>query len=146
MAEFKNYDPLRYVVIFKGVQIRGYASGTFVNIERAEDSFTEDVGSGGDVVRVRSHNKSGTCTLTLQAASPSNDQLSAILAADEAGVTVDAGVGALLVKDLNGTTVASASSAWIRKPPAVEQGNEATNREWVIACANLKLFVGGAIR
>ena len=38
---------------------------------------------------------------------------------------------ALLVKDNSGTTLFSAETAWIQKPPTAELNREATTREWV---------------
>ena len=57
MADFKNYDPGKIVVVFRGILISGYAEGTFVNAERNEDSFEVSVGAGGDVTRVRKRNR-----------------------------------------------------------------------------------------
>jgi hypothetical protein len=145
VSYFKNHDPKRYVVVFGGHQVQGYASGTFVQVARESDSFSDEVGAGGDVVRSRTHDKRGSVTITLQAASPSNDVLSAFVIADELGVTVNAGVKPLLVKDLNGTTVATAAEAWVQKPAEIEGAAEHTNREWVIRCAQLNINVGGSI-
>ncbi len=139
---FKNYDPGRVVASFKGIQILGFMDGTFISGERAEDAFEMAVGAQGDVTRVRNRNRTGTVTMTLQAASPSNDLLSAQAILDElSGI----GYGPLLVKDLNGLTVIEAPIAWIKKSPTVEFGDEASGREWIFDCADLILVVGGAI-
>jgi hypothetical protein len=142
----KNHDPKRYVLVFKGHQLRGYADGTFIEVERLTDTFSESVGAQGDVVRIKSHDRRGTVTAQLQSASPSNDVLSAWAIAGEEGNTVDADVGALLVKDLNGTTVASAMEAWIVKPPNIGVATDHSPRQWVFRCANLKMLVGGSLR
>lgn len=142
MSTFRNYDPERIVVTFRGVLVAGFASGSFVTIERTEDAFALTVGAQGDVTRVRSRNRSGSVTLALQAAAPANDSLSAIAAQDEAFGT---GYGPLMIKDLNGTTLAQAAVAWVRKLPAVEFAAEASDRSWVLDCAELELAVGGAV-
>jgi hypothetical protein len=139
---FKNYDPARVVVTFRGIPIRGYAEGTFVSVERDEDSFEKAVGSQGDVTRVRKRNRAGSATLTLQQASPTNDELSAIMLLDEASGT---GYGPLLVKDLNGTTLASAAVAWLVRPATTSFADGAESREWKIDCAELTMTVGGAL-
>lgn len=147
MAEFKNYDPFQITASFKGLYISGFAEGTFVKAERNVDTYSTMVGSLGDVVRVRSRNRTGLITLTLQGASIYNDYLSAIANADELGVTVDAGVGPFLIKDLNGTTLLHAADAWIRKIASYEAAMEHTNREWVFECAEIFMdIVGGALR
>lgn len=142
MSLFHNYDPGRVVAAFRGIPILGYADGTFIAVERAEDAFTSEVGAGGDVTRVRSRNRTGTATFTLLSSSPTNDLFSGVALEDEMFGT---GVGPLLVKDLNGTTLIEAPVAWIKKSPAVEYAKEAGSREWVIECAELFMKVGGAV-
>lgn len=142
----KNYDPKQYVLVFKGIRFRGYHSGTVIEVERMTDTFTEDVGADGDVVRVRGHDRRGTVTVTLQGTSPVNDMLSLVAAVGEDEDNTDADVGSLTLKDLNGTTVAFASEAWIVKPPNVPVAMEHTPRVWVIRCAKLNLYVGGAAK
>lgn len=142
MSDFHNYDPSRIVATFAGILIRGYADGTFIGAERAEDAFAKSVGAQGDVTRIRNRDRSGMVTFTLQAESPSNDQLTAKAVLDELFGT---GTGALLVKDLNGTTLLHAEVAWIRKLPNVEYAKDGGSREWVIDCAELEMSVGGAV-
>lgn len=142
MSDYKNFDPGRVVVIFAGRRISGFMDGTFVSCERAEDAFSLHVGATGDVTRVRNRNRTGSVTITITQSSPSNDDLSALAALDEAA---GAGSGALMVKDFGGTTLAEAAHAWIRKVANVEFGVEASGREWVIDCAELIIKVGGAV-
>lgn len=139
---FRNYDPGRVAVSWKGIQLVGYMDGTFVSGERSEDAFELAVGAGGDVTRTRKRNRTGTVTVTLQAASPSNDLLSAQALIDEKFGTA---YGPLIVEDLNGATVMIASVAWIQKMPTVEFADQASGREWVFACADLDITAGGAI-
>lgn len=137
-----NYDPGRVVFSFGSILITGgYMDGTFIACERAEDAFSMSVGAAGDVTRVRSRNRTGSVTLTLQAASSLNDSLTAIAVADELFGT---GSYPLQVKDLNGNTVVEAPAAWIRKRPATEFADEASGREWVFDCDNLNIVAGGA--
>ena len=142
MADFKQYDPGLIAISFSGVQILGFMDGTFVTCERAEDAFALAVGAGGDTTRVRSRNRSGTVTVTLKAESPTNDTLSAIAKSDE---LFGDGVGTLMVKNINGTTIVEAESAWIKKLPNVEYGDAASGREWMFDCAELIMLVGGAV-
>ncbi len=142
----KNYDPKRFVLIFKGIKLQGFADATFIQVARATDTFSDVVGAQGDVVRVKSHDQRGTVTATLQYASPINDLLSALAVVGEEGTTVDGDVGDLLLKDLNGTTVAACQEAWIQKQPDIDVSVESPNRVWVFRCAKLKLVVGGALR
>jgi hypothetical protein len=142
MAQFANYDPGRVSVVWNGILITGFSSGTFVSAEREVETFTKDTGADGLVTRVRSRNKSGTVTLTLSPSSPANDLLSALHKQDEDFGT---GYGELLIKDLNGTTLLSAEKSWIQKWPNVEQADEVSPREWMIDCAELEMYVGSAV-
>lgn len=141
---FRNYDPARHILVWKGIEFRGVADGTFFSAERAEDSFKVKAGAKGAVVRTRMHNRIGQVTATLLPTSPTNTLLSAVLAADEEGVTVDAGVGPLLLKDLNGATVLAAPNAWLRRMPKKDVGDEPQNVEWILDCDELRGPIGGA--
>ena len=142
MALFRNYDPGRIVMVWNGIQIQGYGPDTFVKASRNEDNFTEQVGANGDVVHVRNRNRTGKVTFTLQDASPSNDPLSAAAIADElSGLNY----GALMIKDLNGTTLVQAANARIQKYADLEYAADAGTNDWVIMCAELEMFLGGEI-
>lgn len=146
MANFRNYDPRQIVFTFKGLLFRGYAEGTFIKVERAVDGYSMAVGSNGDVVRTRSRNRTGSITVTLQGASITNDELSGLVVADEISDDITFGVGAAMGKDLNGLTVFASQNAWIRKVAPYEAAMEHTNREWILDCSELRMFVGGALR
>ena len=139
---FKNHDPGRIVGSWKGIPFLGFMDGTFLSAARAEAAFSESVGAQGDVTRVRSRNRTGTVTLTLKAASPTNDLLTAQAILDE---LTGLGYGPLLIKDLNGTTVVEAAIAWIEKVPDTEFATEESGREWVFKCAELYIAAGGNI-
>ena len=142
MADYNQYDPGRVTVVFKGILLRGFMDGTFVNAERTEDGFSMAVGAAGDVTRVRNRNRTGTVTVTLKAESPSNDALSTVARLDE---LFGLGTGSLMVRDLLNRTIIAADSAWIRKVPAAPFADEASGREWMFDCAELEMFIGGAI-
>lgn len=140
MSQATTYDPSSVVASFAGVPLGGFADGTFIGVERNNDSFTLMVGAGGEAARARSRNSSGKVTFTLMATSVVNDLLSAVWRADELFGT---GVGVVIVKDLNGTTLCIANNAWIMKPPKVEFGKEIGTREWVIECESVYMKSGG---
>ena len=139
MGRLASYNPAEVSVIVGARPIKGFASGTFISAERDEQSFTKQVGADGEVTRSKTSNKGGRVTITLQQASESNEYLSTLLATDEVSAT---GVIPLLVRDASGTTLLAAESAWIQKPPTTEFGRDPSEREWVIDCANLEMFVG----
>ena len=137
-----TYDPAQVTIIFAGIPVSGFAEGTFVSIERNEDSFTLQVGADGEATRAKSNNRSGRVTLTLIQSSIVNDAFSALLAVDENSPSGD-GIGPLLIKDLSGRTLVAAETAWLVKPATAEFAREATEREWVIETDRLNTFIGG---
>lgn len=139
---FKNLDPGQVVATFKGVNIVGFNDGSFIEVERSEDAFSMHVGATGDVTRVRNRNRTGAVTFTLIQASPTNDLLSAIALDDELNGT---GYGPLIIKDLLGGTMYRATEAWIRKYPKGDHAKDATSRQWVIDCSELKMNIGGSV-
>ncbi len=142
MSLFRQYDPQKVVVSFGEVEMLGYMDGTFVSIARTNDSFEMSEGAGGDVTRVRKRSRSGRVTVTLKQVSPSNDLLSVIARDDEKFGT---GIRPVMVKDLNGTTIAQAAEAWLVRPADSEFGDAESGREWMIDCAELDMLVGGSI-
>lgn len=136
----KTYDPQKVALSLGGQIMSGFADGTFISIERDENSFEKVTGADGDVSRSKTANKSATLTLTLNQTSPSNDILSALAALDE---VASSGVFPVILKDNSGTTVVSSGAGWIRKPPTSGFGKVIETREWVIDLAATIFFIGG---
>ena len=136
----ETYSPKRVELIIGGVPLRGYADGTFINIERTSDAFTTNVGADGEVSRTHSADKTGKITITLQQTSDSNDFLSGLVNADEISLL---GQVPVLLKDTNGRTLAESPFGWVDKVASSEFAAELSDREWVISCSELILFVGG---
>lgn len=139
----RDYDPTQYVMTFAGFEIRGIATGTFLEAERTSDLWTMESGGHGDVVRTKSNDKTGTVTITLLATVASNDDLALQVSIDE---ETNAGEGELFIKDLNGTTVVDCPEAWIRKVPGISRGTDGTPvYVWIIDCAEFNVFTGGML-
>ena len=139
----RTYDPALNLLSFAGLNLTGaYAPDTYITAERNEDTFSLQVGASGETVRTKSNNLSGKVTVTLLARSQVNDLLSALAVADE---NTAAGVAPLFMKELNGTTVLAAESAWIVRQPNTERAKEAGTVEWVFECSNLQMFNGGLL-
>jgi len=140
MANVQTYSPGDCSIIFDGNEMVGFADGTFVVVEREEDSFTKVTGADGEVSRTKNANRSGTVTITLKQTSDSNRILLGLLATDEDD---GSGVAELSVKD-NLTYKAFSSEAWIQKPPNMELGKEQSDREWVFGVADIKFTTPAA--
>jgi hypothetical protein len=138
----KNYDAAALSIIFKGHLVTGIQQGTFLTAARDQDSWFGHAGGDGEQTRARNNNRAGKVTIITTQSSPSNAVLSAYQLLDE---RVGGGVGPLLVKDPNGTTLIESAQAYILKPPDSGFAVEATeDREWVFVCPDLQMQVGSA--
>lgn len=135
-----NYDPAEVIVTIGGVQLFGFADGTFLTIARDEQAFQKVTGADGRTSRAKSNNRGALVTITLKQTSPSNDVLSGFAVADEATNT---GVVPMTVTDLSGRTLAFAESAWVQQIPNADFAKEISNRAWAIDCAAMSIFLGG---
>ena len=138
----RTFDPKLVIATFGPVEIKGYAEGTFINIEPSGDAFEKARGADGGVDRVNKNMFDGQITFTLKQTSLTNDQLTALHKADQ---LTNTGKLPLLIKDLNGTTVAAAAQAWIRRLPAAGMADSMSTREWIIDTGLIEIFVGGNI-
>lgn len=135
-----TYSAAKVDVIVAGVPLHGFSEDSVVTVAYASDQFTFVTGADGETGRSFNPDRSGTITISLMSYSDSNDFLSALAIADAQSLT---GTFPVLVKDGNGTSIASSATAWVQKVPDAEFGREITTREWVLQCAELVHFAGG---
>lgn len=137
----KQYNPKDGILIFKGRQIKDFVAGSFITASRNQDTFGDPhIGLNGSGTRVKSNDRSGTVTIHIPSSSGDNDTLTDFALLDEKS---DSGSGPLLYKDLSGKTFFSAEVAYLKKIADAEFSNEVTEREWVFATDDLKMYVGG---
>lgn len=137
----KTYDPANVNVSFNGSIINGFAE-SFIEIEYDEDTFSKQVGAGGEVTRTRNRNAGGKITLRLLQDSLANDILHAAWLADQNG---NLGSGVFQMDELNGTTRVVAVNAWVMKAPVIRRGKEAQEVEWVLDTDRLDHVIGGLL-
>lgn len=142
MAGLKVYDSDQITLSLAGILLGGYAEGEFCRIEQEADNFTDVAGTDGEVSRSKVNDKRATITFLLMQTSESNALLSALANLD-ANTPGGAGVGALLIRDRQGTTIYKAAEAWVSRPPNVSFDQAATTREWTVRCARLERVDGG---
>ncbi|MCL2188428.1 MAG: DUF3277 family protein [Defluviitaleaceae bacterium] len=133
-APIRTYDPGAVNLVVGGQVITGVADGTWITVERAEDSFTEYIGSKGEVAMAESNNRSGTVTVTLENTSPSVAYLYRLAKRRGRNAIID-----VSVVDANeeGGMRWAASEGRVRRPPNYEAGKEITEREFQIFVADL---------
>lgn len=138
-----TYDAKSVKIVFGPMLMSGFGDGDFITINQDAETYTDEVGSDGEVVRSRSNDNRGTITITLQASSLLNQALSLFHEADKVAPNLALGVAPFLCTDLNGLSLHAASQAWIQKPADVAYGRESGTREWVIRCADLISNIAG---
>lgn len=119
----------------------GYADGEFVTIERDTEAFGDVVGTDGEATRFRNNDNRATVTIRLMQSSAMNKILSDLHNADK-NAEGGAGVGRLLIEDLNGGTLHEAAACWIQNDPSVAYGREVSEYEWPIRVASLSSSFG----
>jgi hypothetical protein len=136
----KSYDPKNVSMIIGSHIVTEFEDGTFINVERNNDTWAIKKGASGETARAKSNDRSGIFTFTLMQTSPSNDFLSALAITDEAS---NSGVVPVLIKENGGTTACQATEAWIRRPSAVEYSKTVGARSWILETGDLVMNVGG---
>lgn len=129
-----TYDPQDVNVVVNGTIITGFMDGTFINVERDEESFFVHVGAKGEVTRTVNANKLGRITITLKQDSPSNSFLSRLANSKE--------TFPVSVVDQNFNTNAGGNDAWVERPANLEYAKELTSRQWIIVIPELDMVEG----
>jgi hypothetical protein len=136
----KTYAPEEVSLILDGNIISGFAEGTFISVARDEDAFTYVASTSGGGTRTKNANKAGKITFTLQQSSESNSVCSALLKKDED--TSDA-LFPVLCRDNSGSDLHKAEVGYLVKAPQSDYAKELSNREYIVQCENLEMFLGG---
>lgn len=136
----KTYSADQVTVLIGAHIASGFADGTFVQIEENGDGVTSVAGADGEVARSMSTDPRKKVTVTLLQTSGTNDVLSTLYEADKISKN---GTFPITIKDLRGTTMFGASTAWVVKKSNVSFGKQVESREWTIEAADGAFFVGG---
>lgn len=139
----RQYDPKNVSVIVGGKIISGFSDGTWIRVIRNEASWNLKVGVDGEGTRARNNNTSGRFEIELMQSSISNDVLSGFIAQDEQSGT---GAVPVLIRDNNGTTLATCLTGWVQKWADSDFSKEVAVRKWVVETDQLNVFVGGEIQ
>lgn len=132
MADHTTYDPSQVSITFAGLNLNaGMGEGDFLTIEMASDRYSEKVSVGGEVARAKSNDKRANVKITTMAGGGANALLQSLYESDA--------VGAFVVADLNGSLVAHATKAWVKKLPTATRGKETSSCEWSITAADMTL-------
>lgn len=144
MAETtKIFDLDQVAFSFVGVDLStGYGEGAAIKIEKVTPTTKWKEGADGSASRSKTGSRLYKVTVTYLSTSGANAILSAIHALDENNPN-GAGMGPLLVQDLQGTTQFDSPTAGIESIPPLDLNQEATNVEWVFFAAEGTAYWGG---
>lgn len=136
-----TYSPDRVSVSLAGLlDIEGFASGTFVEIEKDAAPYSYQTAMDGEASRTFRKDNTYTVSVTLAQSSPSNNILSALHSVD---LATQLGKIPLLIRDRSGTTNFFSPNVWIVTYPKVSFSNDIETRVWTFKCADGVLLVGG---
>ncbi len=138
-APIQNYNPNEIYMSFNGINVSGFLAESFIKVSRNKDMFTYKSDISGSGTRTKTNDFSGTIECTLTQRSGSNEFLSGFAIADE---QTGAGAGVLMIKDALGNDLILCQSAWVRKMPDVEYGNESGSRVWMFESDVITWFIG----
>jgi len=134
-----TYDPKHIKQSFFGVEITGYASGTFCAIT-SDDGFEKDRGSDGAIDFINKNVNDLDVVCTLKQTSETNLALNAIHESDK---LLNTGIGAYMLDDLLGDTKILAPVARIMKRPDMNFSDSMESREWNIGTGPAVFICGG---
>lgn len=137
-----SYDPTKLIVTVGPLILGGFSDGDSVIARRTADNYFVRDGLDGGAARARNASKRGEFEFRLLQTSAANDELSAIFNFDDLG-----GDGTIVVpvaiRDGSGRSYAVATQAWIQTPPEMNFGKEINERSWILAAADMKIWIGG---
>jgi Protein of unknown function (DUF3277) len=120
----------------------GRGEGVFIKITPKNPAFTTKVGADGEVARSRSNDHRFDIEMTMMQTSDANILLSALHQLD-LNAPNGAGVAAILIEDMSGTSVFVAPECWIVEVAEVQYGPEVEMRTWKLEAASGVQLVGG---
>lgn len=134
-------DPSRLSLNILGCQVEGFFKGSFVSMEKEEQTFKTKTSIKGSKMAERKRNMDYRFTFRLDNTAGANTWLHALYVIQESyGVIFPV---PLIYKDLNGTTSFFCPSVIIQEPKT-EQGNEVYPTEWTLICPRAAHTIGGS--
>jgi hypothetical protein len=139
----KNWDVTQLIMVFMGIGVStGFAEDDFLDMDPEAETFGHKAGADGEVTRWRNPNAIiNKLTLKLMQTSIANSLFSAIATLDES-TPGGAGIGPMLILDLQGTTLYAAQYCWVSKRPKRTFGKEVKTREWELTAVVDEAFDG----
>lgn len=137
----KHFDPKLTHLVWAGISFVGFTDDM---IEVTQDAPDWTLISGPDKQYVRTLNPDtmAKMVVSLQAESPTNDQLSTRRYLDR---TTMLGYGPVSLTNLNSTSLVKGAQAFLEGPPAIGIKRDPEARVWTIIIPDAYIFAGGAV-
>lgn len=146
-GELRNYDPERVTVTWAlptgAIDLtEGLIDGPGAIAETKDaPAWTRRGDRNTNMVRNKMRNKGGTLALTYVAEAEIQAALTVIFLVDQ---ELETQVGAIVVRDLNGTTLLTYDGAFIEDDPTVAFGDTAADRVYTFGYARRVPVLGGS--
>lgn len=134
--DLKTHDPSQISIGFAGRQISSGRADEFCTTAYNEPLYTTVASPDGEIVRVKSNNRSAKITLTLKSTSSGHKLMTQLLAIGQLSVN-GSDIGEFQLRDRNGGLVEHAEKAWISKAPDNANGKDVSDRAWELECSYL---------
>ena len=139
----RNWDATQLIMVFMGIGVStGFGEDDFLDMDPEGEIFGHKTGADGEVTRFLNPGAIvHKLTLKLMQTSIANSLLSALANLDK-GTPGGAGIGPMLIQDLQGTTLFAAQFCWVSKRPKRTFGKEPKTREWELTAVVDEEFDG----
>ena len=136
-----TYSPIDVNASVLGIDIEGFASETFINIEPDSPTFTYKRAMDGSSMAIINKFAAYNVKFTLQQSSTANTWLHLLYNLFKTyGIEF---AMPILIRDSSGTTSFFAKDCWFDKEPTVSFGTTLGNIEWSIRCNSGSYSIGG---
>jgi hypothetical protein len=139
------YNSNSVALMVAAIPILDGRADPFVKITKEKAFFKTIQGIDGHVCRCKLNGRLYSVEVNLLGSSRENVLLSALAALDS-NTEGGAGIGAFLLKDLQGSSIMAAGTCWLEKPPDYELGETPSESlTWTFAVVSdpMKMIIGG---
>lgn len=112
----------------------------FFNTTKDNPTWAREHDGAGNATRVKNDNEGGSVTVVIGKSSPTNAQLSGVVALDRVSENQ---VGILTFKDMNGSTIGVCEDAFLEDEPEAGFGATRGSNSWTWQCSSIRKFIGG---
>ena len=139
MSKVSLIDPSELKLNIIGVNVEGFAKGTFVTVSRNDPTFSQKRSLKGKTQVRKNSNSFYTFKFTLDSGVSSNAWIYALYQMQESyGIAFPMPV---LFRDKMGTSTFFCKSAYLQEPEATF-GTDSTTREWTLICNDVSHITG----